>query len=573
VSGSREPPPSGPGNEASSPRDEQLAEILDSLTEQVHRGQTVDIDAVIRKHPDLGNELRELWGAVMLADAVGTEASGLLSDVMPKEEMPSVALELPTRVGDYELLEEIGRGGMGVVYKARQISLGRDVAVKMILRGQLASQADRARFRAEAEAAARLNHPGIVPVYEVSEHEGSLYFSMKLIDGQTLSQRLLEGPMPARETAKLMAAVGRAIHFAHRHGILHRDLKPSNIMIDAEGEPHLTDFGLAKQVEEGASLTRTGTVLGTPAYMAPEQAAGSRGRMGPASDVYSLGSILYHMLTGRAPFQAASPVDTVLLVLEQDPVPPRVLNPKADRDLEMIALRCLQKPTDLRYDTAEALANDLEAYLNDESISARSGRFGQILARMFRETHHATILETWGALWMWHSLVLLVVCCLTNLVYWHEQDEARVAEGIPHHRWHYPVLWMIVAIAWAAIFWFLRRRMGPVTFVERQIAHIWAGSMICIGMLFPIEHLLGMPPLYLSPVVALIVGMLFMVKAGLLSGSFYVQAAIMFVTAVVMAWPGARDYSHFLLGVVGGGCFFIPGLKYYRQRIHAAKLQ
>ena len=293
---------------------------------------------------------------------------------------------------------------MGVVYRASQSSLGREVAVKMILRGQLASQADRQRFEAEAQAAAKLDHPGIVPVYEVGEIDGRPYFSMKHVRGTTLAQRLADGPLPSREAARILAAVARAIHFAHMRGVLHRDLKPSNILLDEHGEPHVTDFGLAKQLTEAGSMTRTGAVLGTPAYMAPEQAAGIRGQVGPQSDVYSLGVILYHMLTGRPPFQAASPAEMVMLVLEQDPVPPRMLNPKADRDLEMICLRCLQKPIDLRYASAAALADDLEAYLNDESIAARSGRFGQILASWMRETHHAAVLENWGLLWMWHSL-------------------------------------------------------------------------------------------------------------------------------------------------------------------------
>jgi serine/threonine-protein kinase len=298
-------------------------------------------------------------------------------------------------------------------------------------------------------------------------------------------------------------------------------------------------------------------VLGTPAYMAPEQAAGARGEVGPASDVYSLGAVLYHMLTGRPPFQAASAVDTVLLVLEQDPVPPRMLNPKVDRDLEMIALKCLQKPPDLRYSTAAALADDLEAYLNDESISARSGRFVQVLSRWMRETHHATVLENWGVLWMWHSLALLVVCLLTNALHW-AGDE---------NRWHYFLLWTVGLGAWAAVFWLLRRRMGPVTFVERQIAHVWAASMIGVAMLFPLEYLLARPVLSLSPLLGLVNGMVFLVKAGILSGVFYVQAIALFLTAMLMAiYP---DWAHVIFGVVSAACFFFPGLKYYRQRIRA----
>ena len=256
------------------------------------------------------------------------------------------------------------------------------------------------------------------------------------------------------------------------------------------------------------------------------------------------------MLTGRPPFQAASPVDTVLLVLEQDPVPPRMLNPKADRDLEMICLRCLQKPADLRYASAAALADDLEAYLNDESISARSGRFAQMLAGMMRETHHAAVLENWGLLWMWHSLALLVACFATNTL-----ELLGDNDRLP-----YFLLWTAGLGAWAAVFWALRRRMGPVTFVERQIAHLWAGSMICIALLFPLECL-ARPARRstLSPVLGLVTGMVFLAKAGILSGEFYVRAVALF--AHRRPDGPLPDYAHFIFGIVSAACFFFPGLE------------
>lgn len=537
-------------------RDEKLALLLADLTDLANEGRHVDINAVCDEHPDLADELRELWGAVMIADAAGS--SELETYDSPTQEAPALSFELPCRFGDYELIEEVGRGGMGIVYRALQLSLNREVAVKMILRGQFASDADRERFQAEAEAAARLDHPGIVQVFEVSELDGQPYFSMKYVEGQTLSQLLAEGPMSEKQAAKLLADVARAIHYAHRQGVLHRDLKPSNIMIDGEGQPHVTDFGLAKRVQEAESLTRTGAVLGTPAYMAPEQAAGARGEVGPGSDVFSLGTILYQMLTGRPPFQAASPVDTVLLLLEQDVVPPRVVNPRADRDLEMIALKCLQKPIDLRYDGAASLADDLEAYLNDEPIAVRSGRVAQVVARMFRETHHSPVLENWGLLWMWHSLALFTACATTNALQWFAVD-----------RWYYIALWTVGIWIWAGVFWWLRRRMGPVTFVERQIAHVWASSMAAIAGLFLVEILMDLPPLRLSPVLALIAGMVFVVKAGILTGTFYIQAVALFATCPLMAiFP---EGAHLIFGVVSAACFFFPGLKYYRQRIAAAK--
>jgi serine/threonine-protein kinase len=447
---------------------------------------------------------------------------------------------------------------MGVVYKARQIGLDRTVALKMILRGNLASLEDVTRFRAEAEAAGRLNHAGIVPVYEWGEFDGQMFFSMQLITGQTLAQRLAEGPLPPREAATLLLAVGRAIQEAHRNGILHRDLKPSNILIDTKGVPHVTDFGLAKHVDAQESLTRTGAILGTPSYLAPEQAVGNRGDVSPATDVYSLGAVLYQMLTGRPPFQAATPLDTIMLVLEQDPPLPRVLNARADRDLELIALRCLQKPPELRYATAGALSDDLEAYLAGEPLSARSGRFNAIIAKWFRETHHVNVLENWGLLWMWHAVVLLALCLLTNFMHYHNVTSPE----------SYLALWGGGLAVWAPIFWALRRRAGPVTFVERQVAHIWGGSVIASVGLFAIEWMLELPVLTLSPVLGLINGMVFTVKAGILSGEFYIQAIVLFATAAAMAILQRFDIDLgiTLFGVISALAFFIPGWKYYRRR-------
>ena len=550
-------------------RDERLAALLAALTEQLRGGASPSLDAVAQAHPDFAGELRELWGAVLLAEELARRSAR--SSAEPPATLPistnaeagrnpsttdsQSTFALPRAFGDYELLSELGRGGMGVVYKARQKSLDRLVAVKMILRGELASPADQARFHAEAEAAARLDHPGIVPVYEVGEQAGQPYFVMKLVEGATLARRLAEGPLTPRETATLLAEVARAIDYAHQRGVLHRDLKPSNILIDLEGRPHVTDFGLAKRVSADGTLTRSGAVLGTPCYMAPEQAAGNRGQMGPATDVYSLGTILYQTLTGRPPFQAATAMDTVLMVLEQEPLPPRLLNPRADRDLEMIALRCLQKPPELRYPAAAGLAADLEAYLAGEPVSARSGHFSQVIARLFGETHHATVMENWGLLWMWHSLALLGICVLTNALHLRFGDEGR---------WLYLALWTVGLGTWAAIFWALRRRSGPVTFVERQIAHVWAGSMAGAGLLYVMEWQLGLPALKLAPVLAVLNGASMLVKAATLSGFFYFAALALFATALAMSLVPAYGISIF--GLVSALCFFLPGLKYYRQR-------
>jgi eukaryotic-like serine/threonine-protein kinase len=291
---------------------------------------------------------------------------------------------LPTAPPGYELLAEIARGGMGVVYRARQVALNRVVALKMILAGQLASDAEVQRFRTEAEAVARLDHPHIVPVHEVGEHAGQHYFSMKLIEGGSLAQELNRCRDDPRQAACLVTAVARAVHHAHQRGIIHRDLKPGNILLDGEGRPHVTDFGLARRTDDASGPTQVGVIVGTPSYMAPEQAAG-RKDITTAVDVYALGAILYELLTGRPPFLAETALDTVLQVLEKEPVPPRGLNAKIDRDLELICLKCLRKDPPQRYGSAEALAADLGHWAAGEPLSVRAPSLGSLLRLWLRQ--------------------------------------------------------------------------------------------------------------------------------------------------------------------------------------------
>ncbi len=277
----------------------------------------------------------------------------------------------PQRFGDYQLLEEIARGGMGVVYRARQLSLDRIVAVKMLLFGPMAGKDYVQRFRVEASAAAGLQHPNIVAVHEVGVHQNQHYLVMDYIAGQTLSKLSGGQPLPPRAAAKYVKTIAEAIHFAHERGILHRDLKPSNVLIDQNDEPRVTDFGLAKRLDADSDLTMSGQVLGSPNYMAPEQASGKRGKVGRHSDVYSLGAILFHLLTGRPPFVAESVQDTIQLVLEREPITPRALVVGLPRDLETLCLRCLEKEPAKRYATAKDLADELGRFLQYEPILAR----------------------------------------------------------------------------------------------------------------------------------------------------------------------------------------------------------
>src|SRR5436305_2736590 len=281
------------------------------------------------------------------------------------------AAELLGELGDYELLEEVGRGGQGVVFRARQKSLNRTVALKVISLGQWASKAHLKRFRLEAEAAARLEHPGIVPIHEVGERDGSCYFSMKFVEGGQIDEVVRRESMSTRQAAELIAKVARTVHYAHEHGILHRDIKPGNILLDAKGEPHLTDFGLARLVESESSVTQTLDVLGTPSYMAPEQAMGNNAAISSATDIYGLGAVLYQLLTGQPPFAGGATYETIKLLLDTEPKQPRLLNPKIDRDLSTICLKCLEKDSKRRYSSALALAEDLERWLKHEPIQAR----------------------------------------------------------------------------------------------------------------------------------------------------------------------------------------------------------
>jgi len=349
------------------PETDDTLDLLDRYLAGLQAGERPDREAILGRHPGLAPTLDCLDALEGIAPPAPPPDSAAEADA----EAALEAEEMPRDFSDYELLGEIGRGGMGVVYKARQKELDRIVAIKMILASHLASAEHVRRFRDEARAAAGVRHSHIVHIHEVGQCHGQHYFTMEYVEGASLAQRLGQGPLDPQTAARLVAKVAQAVHHLHQHGIVHRDLKPSNILLDADGEPYVTDFGLAKFFAEGSNVTATGVIAGTPCYMAPEQAAGRSGQVGPASDVYSLGAILYESLTGRPPFFRESPLDTLLEVLGSEPPPPRQLNRSIPRELERICLKCLARwPAD-RYPSAAALAEDLDRYLIGEAIEAR----------------------------------------------------------------------------------------------------------------------------------------------------------------------------------------------------------
>jgi WD40 repeat protein len=364
--------------------DDRLQDLLLRWEEQCRQGRPVAAEELCRDCPELLEPLRRQIRALQALDAAlstdeshaaaGPTAAGVDTASHVKEghaaPVPTAASPHWPTVPGYQILGELGRGGMGVVYKARQVSLGRLVALKMILAGDCAGTEELARFRAEVEAVARLQHPNLVQVYEVGERDGRPYFAMEFVDGGSLDGRAGGRPQSPKWAAQMVETLARAIHTVHQRGIVHRDLKPGNVLLTADGAPKVADFGLAKRLDaEGPTVT--GDILGTPSYMPPEQAAGRTREIGPAADVYSLGAILYELLTGRPPFDGETPWETVNRITSEEAVTPRRLQPRIPRDLETICLKCLQKEPRKRYVSARALADDLRRFLDDEPIQAR----------------------------------------------------------------------------------------------------------------------------------------------------------------------------------------------------------
>jgi serine/threonine-protein kinase len=401
--------------------DPRVRQLLEALLDSEHTPEEVCRDC-----PELLPQVRKHWRRKLLCDAqldllfpapVPDPATGDPSPKPPSTDLP--------KIPGHELHELLGRGGMGIVYKARHVRLNRSVAVKMLLTGAHASPESRERFLREAEAAAGLRHPNIVQVHDLGEQDGLPYFTMEFVEGGNLAQKLADTPLPPRQASALVATLAEAVQAAHRSGIVHRDLKPSNILLTADGMPKISDFGLARRMEGEAGLTWTGIAIGTPSYMAPEQAEARPLTSGPAVDIYALGAILYELLTGRPPFRAETAAETVRQVISQDPVPPSRLNGKVPRDLETIGLKCLNKEPHLRYASAAALAADLHRFLAGEAIAARpDGR----LARLARRVRRRPVLSAAVAVGTLFTVALL------GGGLWLISDRAAVARAIEAKR-------------------------------------------------------------------------------------------------------------------------------------------
>jgi eukaryotic-like serine/threonine-protein kinase len=517
-----------------------------------------------------------------MPDQTEPEVSPTLNEVLPsalpqQSTAPLTRSDLPVAplstslpiVAGHMILDELGRGGMGVVYRARQAALNRIVALKMILSGSHSGDESRRRFRTEAEAVARLSHPNIVQVYEVGESDGAPYFSLEYVDGGSLEKRLREGPLPQREAAALVETLARAMHHAHEHGVIHRDLKPGNVLLARAGrEPPLaaetgdfhpqlakvTDFGLAKQLESD-SQTQSGAVLGTPSYMAPEQAAGKVREIGPATDVYALGAILYECLTGQVPFKGDSTVDTLLLVLEQVPQRPRYLNRTIDAALEAICLKCLEKEPAQRYPSALALAEDLAAYQHGESVLADRSTNLRLLRVLWQESRHADVLIRSGRMWMAQGMLIFLVMLYGSILRWC---------GITH-----AAAYVLAAVSGLGgmIFlgWWFRMRDGPpLTLVEWQMVKILALTIICIALTVAINFLGGYAPMELFPLAVLQAGIGMGAVGIVLGGSFNFMPVVCIVMALILAWR--PETGPIVFGIGFGSGMFIQGWRYSRLR-------
>ena len=543
-----------------------LGDLLSLWDRERAGGRNVSAAELCRDHPHLLPEVERQIALLRCMDRVAhpgdtaVEMGALDSsgqDTTGPYDSPATTGTAPDlRIPGYEVLGVLGRGGMGVVYKAKHLKFQRLVALKMILAGEHASPEDETRFLAEARAVARLSHPNIVQIHEIGEHEGRPYFSLEFVDGGNLAERLKGPPLSDKAAAKLVATLAEAMRHAHERGVIHRDLKPANVLLARDGAPKITDFGLAKSLGAGASQTISGAVLGTPSYMAPEQAGGRSSDVGPATDVYALGAILYELLTGRPPFHGETLMETLLQVQQEAPERPRAHNPRTDASLEAICLKCLAKDPQERYLSAEALADDLAADLRGEPVRAVGGTATRLMHSMFRETRHTEAMARWGRVLMGQGVVYFLVCLTKSVLLW---------SGV-RAMWPYVTSWVLGLAAFCAQAWYCRFRKGPRLLpVERQVAHVW--GIFWLGFFFTalvyFLHNPGGDVAVLFPVLLIEFGITWGCTAAILGGSFYVLAAACAVMALLEAL--LPNVGPILGGVIGGASLIWIGRKHSRH--------
>ncbi len=544
--------------------DPEAAAALDAALDDLQSGRTVDRQALVARYPQLDGALAAL-GQLIAGPHTLTECPSPLANGAKQTPSADDACSPSAKrisLPGYEILGKLGVGGMGVVYKARHLRLNRLVAIKMILAGEHASEAMIARFSLEAETVAQLQHSGIVQIYEIGEHDGHSFLALEYVGGGSLASRLDEKPWPADKAAELVEILARTMQVAHDHGIIHRDLKPENVLLTeaAEGSltPKITDFGLAKRLQDAAGRTRTGEIMGTPSYMAPEQAAGKKD-IGPATDIYALGAILYRLLTGRPPFRADTSLDTLMLVLEQEPLPVRSLNKSLPRDLEAIVLKCLAKQPSERYASAAELAGDLRAFLHGEAVTAKQVTWLKHLQHGLHRRHRDILSEGWPRLLLAVGLTILVGCALAN--YW------ELTLDSPHRLW----AMLLTKLVQVVVMLFLAVRLRPfkergMTAVERQVWNLVPAYYGAFLSLVIVNHFLT-EPLPMAPVLAVLSGMGFATLGAAVWGWFYAWATAFFALAVLMVClPFGLSYGLTLLGCGWFVALLVGGIQLHFTR-------
>ncbi|MFO1001334.1 MAG: serine/threonine-protein kinase [Planctomycetaceae bacterium] len=549
-------------NRSQPPLFRELEEVLAEYLQDVEAGISVDARALAERYPAHRSELLEF----IAIDQQFRDRSKTNSDAFHKTILSGIsqsagsapAITTPLqRVGEYDLLEEIDRGGMGVVFKARHPTLRRTVAIKMLLAGAFASEEAERRFRREAAAAARLNHPGIVPVYDVGIVDqpgplhGQTWFAMALVEGTDLARRIESELFDSIAAAQLSTKIVEAIHYAHSKGVIHRDLKPANILLDKNNNPHITDFGLSRCHDDNETqLTAAGQIFGTPGYMSPEQAAGKNESVGPTTDIYSLGAVMYCMLTGRPPFRASSTVATLQQVTHDAPAPPRLLNRSVHPDLESIILKCLEKNSADRYSTAEELKLDLESFLRGESVSAASINLVGYLGRVLGSSRNSEFLEGWSrALYAVSAIVLIFHVALQFLPLTATQSTLVNAGKYV----------LLLGVIW-------RARDGiltPQNPVERTIWSLWIGYILTYLTTEIMVRIVKQPEFNLYAIMSLVSSVILLVLGGQLWGGCYVIGGLFAVLAPTIA--ALPDFAVILFGALWSFVFFQLGRRYQKQ--------